>query len=128
MPALEPLPGWRVVASPAAIDGARWTGDGVVVLRSAPDEAFAIGATGVELDDPDAIATAETGVVGARLSRDELDLAVAHVDWRLPAAPGVLAQGKIGGVPAKVLTGEPALLLTQAAYAHELAVRLGWLG
>jgi len=56
-------PGVRVVASPEAIDGATWQDAGPgpevfepLILRFAPDEAFAIGATGVRIDDPDAIA------------------------------------------------------------------------
>jgi hypothetical protein len=42
----------------------------------------------------------------------------------LPEETGVLAQGKIAGVPAKVLIGEPPLLVTNAAYAEELLGRL----
>ena len=42
MPALERLPGLRVVADPAALDAATWRGPGeVTVLRLAPDDAFA---------------------------------------------------------------------------------------
>ncbi len=55
-------PGVRVVASPDAIDAAAWqdAGPGAddfepLILRLAPDEAFAVGATGVHVDDPDAI-------------------------------------------------------------------------
>jgi len=62
VPALESLAGLRVVADAAAIDRARWSGDGeVTVLRTAPDEAFAIGATEVEIDDPNAIIEPEPG-------------------------------------------------------------------
>ena len=55
MPALEPIEAWRVVATAAALDGARWHGEDIDVLRIAPDEALGLGATGVEVDDPDAI-------------------------------------------------------------------------
>ena len=126
MPALEPLRGLRVVASPEALDGARWIGE-VTLLRLAPDEALGIDAVGVVLDDPDAIVEPEASFVGAVLTPDELDAVAAHVEWPLPTERGVLAQGKIGGVPTKLLGGDPALLITQAAYAHELADRLGWL-
>jgi hypothetical protein len=44
----------------------------------------------------------------------------------MPTEAGTLAQGKIGGVPSKVLVGEPSLVVTNAAYADELARRLGW--
>jgi hypothetical protein len=116
-----------VVAAPEAIDRARWAGDDVVVVRFAPDEAFGIGATGVETDDPEAIAVAETGFTAIRLSGADLARVAGHVDWALPAEPGVLAQGKIAGVPAKLLSGDPALLLIQAGYGHDLLDRLGWL-
>jgi hypothetical protein len=128
VPALEPLHGWRVVASPEALDRAVWVGEDVTVVRFASDEAFGVGAAGVRLGDPDAIMEPETGFVGTRLTAADLEHVLAHVEWPLPDRPGVLAQGKISGVPAKLLTGDPALLVTQAAYAHELAHRLGWLG
>ena len=93
-PMLEALRGLRVVAEPAALDGARWSGDGPVVLRSAPDEAFAIGATAVELADGHAIVVEERGWVGVRLDPDELAESVAaRLDWPLPAARPALAQG-----------------------------------
>jgi hypothetical protein len=128
VPALEQLAGLRVVASPSAIDDAIWTGDDVIVIRIAPDEALGIGASAVAVDDPDAIVEPETGFVGVELTTSQLGAAVAHVDWPLSTEPGTLAQGKVAGVPAKVLTGDRALLVTQAAYADELADRLGWSG
>jgi hypothetical protein len=126
VPALEPLVGRRVVASAAALDGASWVGSDVIVLRLASDEAFAIGATAVELDDEHVIDEPEHGFVGARLGADDLAEVVAHLEWVLPTEPGALAQGKIAGVPAKLLIGTPTLLVTNAAYADELAERLGW--
>jgi hypothetical protein len=116
-----------VVAAPGAFDRAVWTGDDVTVLRFAPDEAFGIGATAIDVGDPDAVVEAEAGFVGARFDpfQVSVDLA-AHIDWVLPDDPGVLAQGKIAGVPVKLLTGDLALLITHAAYADELRGRLGW--
>jgi hypothetical protein len=126
VPALEPVEGWRVVAAPAALDAARWHGDDVEVMRIAPDEALGIGATGVEVDDPDAIVEPESGFSVALLSTDDqLDLR-NHVDWELPDGSGTLAQGKVAGVPAKVVAGDPTLLIVQSAYADELQGRLGW--
>jgi hypothetical protein len=126
VPALEPVEGWRVVAAPAALDAARWHGDDVEVMRIAPDEALGIGATGVEVDDPDAIVEPESGFSVALLStHDELDLR-NHVDWELPDGSGTLAQGKVAGVPAKVVAGDPTLLIVQSAYADELQGRLEW--
>jgi hypothetical protein len=126
VPALEPVAGVRVVAAPAAIDGARWAGDDVDVLRIAPDEALGLGATGVEVDDPDAIVAPESGFVVALLDDAEIRRVGDHADWPLPQATDALGQGKVAGVPARVVGGRAALLVTQAAYADELERRLGW--
>ena len=125
MPALEPVPGIRVVAASAALDGARWSGADVDVIRIAPDEALILGATAVDVDDPDAIVESEAGFAVALLG-PELATLAAHTDWPIPEEPGTLAQGKIAGVPAKLLIGNPTLLIVQAAYADELRSRLGW--
>jgi hypothetical protein len=127
VPALEPVEAVRVVASPAALDAARWEGNDVDVLRIAPDEALGLGATGVAVDgDPDAIIEPEAGFVAALLDPAELAALAAHAEWRLPDDADTLAQGKIAGVPAKLLGGDPGLLVVQAAYAVELSRRLGW--
>jgi hypothetical protein len=125
VPALEPVAAMRVVAGSDALDGARWSGDDVDVVRIAPDEALGLGATGVDVDDPDAIVEPETGFSAAILGRADVASISAHADWPLPG-PGELAQGKVGGVPVKLVAGEPALLIVQTAYADELAGRLGW--
>ena len=124
MRALEPLRGLRVVAEPVALDAARWQGDEVTVLRFAPDDAFAIGADGVEVDDPDAIVESEAGFVGTWVPVSSL---LAHIEWPLPAERPALAQGSVANVPAKLwLPAEDgdALLLTAAAYADDLMSRL----
>lgn len=134
MPALEPVDAWRVVAASSALDTARWRGDSVQVIRVAPDEALGVGASGVEVDDPDAIVEPDAGFSVARLDAGAWSGLVDHVDWPLPDEPGVLAQGKVAGVPAKVRTGAPApmptdapaLLAVQTAYADEIKRRLGW--
>jgi hypothetical protein len=122
--ALEPLRGLRVVATPDALDRARWTGS-PILLRFAPDEMLAIDAVTVDIDDEDAIVEHESGFVGARLAPDDLARLIAHVDWPLPTDAGALAQGKIAGVPAKLLLDPAPLLVTNAAYADELVDRLG---
>jgi hypothetical protein len=126
VPALEPVAGLHVTATAAALDGARWVGDDVDVIRIAPDEALAIGATAVEVDDADAIVEPEAGYSVALLDASEMQAVAAHTDWPLPEAAGTLVQGKIAGVPAKLLVGSPSLLITPTAYANELAGRLGW--
>jgi len=123
--ALEPLAGLRAVASPDALDAARWDAAGPV-LRLAPDDAFAIGATSVALDDEHAIVTEETGFMGAWLSPDQLEGRVMpHIEWPLPDARPALAQGLIAGVPVKLwLTVESVLLVCAGSHAHELGERL----
>ena len=123
MPALEPLRGVRVAADPAALDAlvealpARTT-----ALRFAPDEVLVLGVASINLDDPHAIVEDETGFVAVTVERA---VAERHVEWALPAA-GDVAQGSIAGVPAKLtwLPDGRAWVVTQAAYANELASRL----
>jgi hypothetical protein len=124
VPALEPLRGLRVVAVPEALDEARWRGAETIVLRIAPDEAVGFGSDiAVETDDPDAIVEPEAGFVGAWCSPAELG---QHVDWQLGGRLG-LQQGKVAGVPARVVVQrDRALVITAAAYADDLATRLGW--
>jgi hypothetical protein len=112
----------RVVADPAALDNARWHGEVVTVLRTAPDEVIGIGATGTEVDDEHAIVVDEPGLVGG-----SVDLAVIqrHTEWPLPTERPALAQGSIAGIPAKLwLTEGGALLVAHAAYAADLEARL----
>jgi hypothetical protein len=154
VPALEAMPGLRVVAEPAALDVARWTAVGVsdgseavghdadriVVLRIAPDEAFALGATHVEIGDPDAIVEDERGYVGAWCTIAEI---APHLEWSLSEERPAVAQGSVAGVPARVwlptavglrrdsreragADHHDVLLVTAAAYADVLAERLGW--
>jgi len=130
---LELLRGLRVVADPIALDAARWVGTEVTVLRFAPDDALAIGATGVDLADVHAIVEPDAGFSGAWLP---LGAVARHIEWPLPPERPALAQGAIAGVPAKVFlpdgsagagTGAGAgdvLLLTATAYADELMDRL----
>jgi hypothetical protein len=121
--ALEPTPGLRVVGDPVALDGAGWQGDAITVLRFAPDDAFAIGADTVDIDDEHAIVEAEAGFVGAWLPIADV---LPHLEWSLPPERPALAQGSIAGVPAKLWLPNDgdALLLTAAAYGNELEGRL----
>jgi hypothetical protein len=111
------------VADPAALDGARWHGDDVTVLRFAPDDAFAIGADAVDVDDEHAIVEPEVGFSGAWVDLDDVS---HHLEWSLPDERPALAQGSIAGVPAKLWLpdGGQALLLTATAYTDELESRL----
>jgi hypothetical protein len=128
----------RVVADPAAIDAARWSGEldhlgrptaPVTVLRVAPDEAFAIGARHVELHDGSAIIEDERGFVGLHAPLRAVGGAIApHLEWPWPE-PGAVAQGKVAGVPVKLLADsndDTVWVVTHASYADELEERLGW--
>jgi hypothetical protein len=127
VPALERLPGLRVVADPAALDAATWHGDGaLIVLRLAPDDAFAIGATRVDVEDGDAIIESEPGFAGAWVAAE---VVAHHIEWSLPTDRPALAQGAVANVPARIwLPGEggdrDVLLVTAAAYADDLSSRL----
>lgn len=127
-------PGVRVVAPPEAIDGAAWQAAGPgpedfepLILRFAPDEALAIGATGVRIDDPDAIAEAEVGYVALMFPVDEfIDFVLPRIEWPAPATRPAFAQGSIAGVPAKLYidsTGA-ATVFVLAAYLDDLLARL----
>jgi hypothetical protein len=124
VPALDRLRGIRVVADPASLDRATWRGDHVTVLRFAPDDAFGVAATGLDIDDDHAIVEDEVGFVGAWLDADFVE---PHLEWSLPTGRPALAQGSIAGVPAKLWlpADGDALLLTAAAYGDELSRRLG---
>jgi hypothetical protein len=124
VPELERLPGLRVVADPSALDAASWLGPAeVTVLRLAPDDAFAIGATEVDVDDAHAIVESEPGFAGAWVP---VEAVAHHIEWSLPAERPALAQGAVANVPARVWlpADGDALLVTAAAYADELASRL----
>ena len=81
---------------------ARWHGDDVTVLRLAPDDAFAIGATDVEIDDEHAIVESEPGFAGAWLP---VEAVAHHLEWSLPTERPALAQGAVANVPAR--SGSP---------------------
>jgi hypothetical protein len=121
---LERLPGLRVVADPAPLDAATFRGPAeVTVLRLAPDDVFAIGATDVDIDDENAIVEPEPGFAGAWLPVEDV---AHHVEWSIPTQRPALAQGAVANVPARIWLPDDgdALLITPAAYADELASRL----
>jgi hypothetical protein len=71
-----------------------------------------------------AIVEPEPGFSAARLDRAGLESVLAHVEFRLPAERPALAQGKVAGVPAKLLLDDDsALLVVQTAYAADLEAR-----
>ena len=120
----EPIHALRIVASPASLDRLTWTDD-VAPLRLASDDLLAIGAASVEVAGEHLVVD-EAGFVGWWLTPEEVTTHVLpHVDWPLPTERPALAQGLVAGVPAKLwLTHDRVLLLTAAAYRHELEERL----
>lgn len=127
------LPGTRIVASPTTLDAVVWPAN-ATALRFAPDDVFVIGGESITVIGEHAIVASDAGFVGCWLDADQLAHVTEHIDWTLPplADRPVLAQGFIAGVPAKLYlaadggagTARYALLLTNAAYAHELWERL----
>ena len=126
MPALDRLTGTRVVADPAAIDALVVSlPPSIVVIRIAPDDAFAIDAGPVEVVDLHAIVETEHGFVGGWCTLDDIR---PHMEWLPATERPALAQGSVAGVPAKlwIVDDGRVLVVAAAAHAHVLAERLGW--
>jgi hypothetical protein len=127
-------PGVHVVASPDAIDTASWQRPPAapddfepLLLRVAPDEVLAIGATGVHIDDPDAIAEPEVGYVALMFPVDEFfEVVLPRIEWRAPDERPAFTQGSVAGVPAKVYLDSigAATVFVLAAYLDDLLPRL----
>ncbi len=123
MRAPENLIGLRVVARPAALDAVAAPAGGVM-LRIAPDDAIVTGTATLVVDDPYAIVEPEYAFVHWRLTMAEFDGIKRHIEWPLPAA-GVLGQGLIAGVAAKiVIDSDHVLLVVSASLADDLTERL----
>ena len=128
-------PGIRVVAAPEALDRAVWHDDGPgpdefepLVLRLAPDDALAVGATGVDIDDEHAIIEREAGFLALMFPADEFaDLVVPHLEWPAPSERPAFSQGAIAGVPSKLYidTTGAAIVFVMASYIDDLRTRLG---
>jgi hypothetical protein len=93
--ALETLAGWRVVATPPAID-AMVTEPGSTVLRFAPDDALVLTASAPTVDDEHAIVVPDHGWSGTWLNEAHAGHVRSFIDWHLPAAG--LGQGFVAGV------------------------------
>lgn len=127
MPGPEVVRGVRVVADAVTLDAIAWP-SGAEVLRFAPDDALVLGAADVSgAGTTHAIVEPDTSWVQFRFDHAAFTRDVRpHIEWTVPTAAGSLAQGLVAGVPAKVLVGADSVrVLCVAAYAHELAERLG---
>ena len=127
-------PGVRVVASVEALDAADWQDAGPgpddfepLILRFAPDEAFAVGATGVHVDDPEAIIEPELGYTAIMFPVDEfIDVVLPRMEWAVAPTRPAFGQGSIAGVPAKLYidsTGA-ATVFVMGAYLDDFLSRL----
>ena len=127
-------PGVRVVGAPEAIDAAEWQDAGPgpdefepLVLRFAPDEAFAVGATGVRLGDPEAIVEPELGYSAVMFPVDEfIDVVLPKIEWPVAPTRPAFCQGLIAGVPVKLYidsTGA-ATVFVMNAYLDDFLSRL----
>jgi hypothetical protein len=123
----DALIGLRVVAKPAALDALTAPDGGpktCTVLRIAPDDAIVTGTATLTVDDPFAIVEPEYAFVHWRLTTAEFDGMKRHIEWPFPA-PGVLGQGLIAGVSAKVvIASDHVLLIVSASLADDLMERL----
>lgn len=135
-PAVEPDPalpggflgieGSRVVASPAALDTARWP-TGARVLRIAPDEALVDApVSAAAVADPHAIVERETGFAGLWLDAAEAERRLARAcPFELPRERPAFVQGAVAEVPVKLwLEPERVRVVVPRALAAELAERL----
>lgn len=122
----ERIEGSRVVATPTALDAARWP-DGARSFRTAPDEVFVTAAISADMvDDPHAIVETDDGFMGAWVEADRaLDFLERSCEWELPSERPAWAQGAVAGVPVKLwLDRDRVLFVVPAPYAHDLEDRL----
>ena len=125
MPAPEILPAYRIVAAPEVLDHTTWP-DSSIVMRLAPDEVLLVGTQAPHIDDPYAIVEAETGFVGAEMTRLDLDAWFRReAEWDLPNMDNFFRQGMAAGLPVKIwVNGDRAIVATRTSLRHELEARL----
>ena len=95
----EPFAGWRVVATPPALDALEARTGQRVACGSPPTTLLVLsGGEQPVLDDPDAIVEPETGFAGWELDPPAVRaLLVRHVEWQLPARAPDPGPGSGGG-------------------------------
>ncbi len=115
----------RIVATPAALDAARWPA-GHVALRTAPDEVLVTPPlASPQVADEHAIVMADGAFFGGWIA-PALALAVLEreCEWEVPHARPAFAQGMVAGLPIKLwLESERVLVLVTAPFAQDLAER-----
>jgi hypothetical protein len=123
---VEPIPAVRIVATPAALDGAMVPNDRPT-LRLAPDELLVIGDGLIEVADHHAIATTDAGWCGAWLDATAAEAFLSHAcEWELPTQRPAFAQGMVAHLAVKLwFESGRTLILVPRPMAAELADRLG---
>jgi hypothetical protein len=127
----RPVRGLRIVATPAALDAARWPA-GSLALRLAPDDLLLVRADlddwrlAAAVDDPEAIVEDDAGFAAVVLEEPGASALLPHVvEWPLPADRPALAQGALAGLPAKLWCEEHrVVVLVPAPFAVDLEERL----
>lgn len=97
-----------------------------MVLRLAPDEVFVTGAGDLAVGDTHAIIEEDAGLSTIEIPASEARALLArHCDWELPTTAGVLSQGLIAAVPAKVWwETDRVVVIVATSLLHELEDRL----
>ena len=86
-----------------------------------------MGATGVHLDDPDAIVEPELGYTAIMFPVDEfIDVVLPRIEWPLAPTRPAFCQGAIAGVPAKLYidTTGAATVFVMTSYLDDFLSRL----
>ncbi len=127
MPGCSPLPGVRVVATPAALSLLEATYPNA--LRFAPDDLFIAGLRPdeVAVDDEHAIIEAEAGFSAMCFTPSQFTTGVApHIEWPVPTERPAFTQGMVAAVPCKLhFTVHDVTVITNTVQVRDLEDRLG---
>lgn len=125
MPVFERVHTTRIVATPAALDAARWPA-GHIALRTAADEVLITPPLAEpKVADEHAIVLADSSFFGGWIEAAlALTVLERECEWELPRARPAFAQGMVAGLPLKLwFESERVLVLVAGPFAHELAER-----
>ena len=125
MPVFERVHTTRIVATPAALDAARWPA-GHIALRTAADEVLITPPLAEPLvADEHAIVLADSSFFGGWIEAAlALTVLERECEWELPRARPAFAQGMVAGLPLKLwFESERVLVFVAGPFAHELAER-----
>ncbi len=129
MPELNRLMATRIVAQAAALNGAVWPEDRLV-LRTAVDELLIIppvaDVSSVTSRDPYAIVVEDASYAGVWLGAEVAATVLQrHCEWRVADQRPHFAQGAIAGIATKLwLEADRVLFVVPAPYAAEFEERI----